>query len=282
MSRFHKDPLTLKGLSISEVLLLTSFRVTMLFMVHAVFSFTAERFCGKSTQGARRLLKVLPFSFHRNTKCDTFPVRASVVLNRENNTLPLRSIKGLPTYEVLSVFKRRCCKCKLFIVTTQRKWKRIFILQVSDEVEQSCQMCCVSNNLVKGKPRPKMLGLLSNLYTNVFLGLRLCQKLGGDFLGCCFPVKIHCQKAGLLLHPNIYCFILYWLFKYLCAFRSSNFISLTEKCCIWQWLWANNTQDVWTALCSVFLCPSNLDYVFVNLFDHSAHENYKLTSVSRS
>lgn len=120
------------------------------------------------------------------------------------------------------------------------------------------------------------------IHTNVFLGLRLCQKLGGDFLGRCFPVKIYCQKAGLLLHPNIHCFILYWLFKYLCAFRSSNFICLTEKCCIWQWLWANNTQDVWTALCSVFLCPSNLDYVFVNLFDHSAHENYKLTSVSRS
>lgn len=36
------------------------------------------------------------------------------------------------------------------------------------------------------------------------------------------------------------------------------------------------------ALCSVFLCPSNLDCVFVNLFDHGAHENYKLTSASRS
>lgn len=187
---------------------------------------------------------------------------------------------------MLSVFKRRCCKCKLLIVITQCKWKRIFILQVSDEVEQSRQMCCISNNLVKGKPRPKILGLLSNLYTNVFLEAsvraKALAKARWDLLGCCSPVKIYCQKADLLLHPYIHCFILCWLFKYLCAFRSSNFISLTEKCCSWQWLWANNTQDVWTALCSVFLCPSNLDYVFVNLFDHSAHENYKLTSVSRS
>lgn len=84
------------------------------------------------------------------------------------------------------------------------------------------------------------------------------------------------------LCPHIHCFILCQLFKYLCAFRSSNFISLTEKRCSWQWLWANNTQDVRAALCAVLPCPSNLDYVFVNLFDHGDHEYYKLTSVSRS
>lgn len=104
MNRFHKNPLTLKWLSISEVLLLASFRVTTLFMVHAVFSFTAGWFCGKSTQGVWRLLKALPFSFSRNTKCDTFSAIASVVLNRENNTLPLRSIKGLWSSYLRSAF----------------------------------------------------------------------------------------------------------------------------------------------------------------------------------
>lgn len=90
------------------------------------------------------------------------------------------------------------------------------------------------------------------------------------------------KRLCYFLYPYIHCFILCRLFKYLCAFRSGNFIFLTEKRCSWQWLWANNTQDVRAALCSVFLCPSNLDCVFVHLFDHDTHENYKLSSVSRN
>lgn len=87
-------------------------------MVHAVFSFTAGWFCGKSTQGARSLLKALPFSFSHNTECETFSAVASVVLNRKNNIPPLRSIKKL-IFMKCSEFSREgamCCKCKLLVV----------------------------------------------------------------------------------------------------------------------------------------------------------------------
>jgi len=59
------------------------------------FSFTAGWFCGKSTQESCSLLKALPFPFSHNTECDTFSAIASVVLNTENNTPPLRIIKKL-------------------------------------------------------------------------------------------------------------------------------------------------------------------------------------------
>lgn len=159
-----------------------------------------------------------------------------------------------------------CCKCKLLVVTTHVN-KRIFIWQVSDEVEQSCQICALLvTDGWKENQDPKLPGFLSNLQ-NKCIGRGQHEVYGSVkcyvvFTRLLLWTRFIAERLCYFLCPYIYCFILCRLFKYLCAFRSSNFIFLPEKRCSWQWLWANNTQDVRAALCTVFLCLSNLDYVF--------------------